>query len=149
MQVIMLKDVKKVGRKGEVVRVRDGYGRNYLIPNKFALQATRANEKFAEEQTARAAKRFEAEREAALKLAEKLGKVKLTIEAKAGEKDKLFGSVTSEDIRQALAEKGHEFDKREIHPEKPIKTLGIFNVLVDVFPGVKATISLKVTAKKS
>lgn len=147
MEVILLNNVEKLGRKGEVVRVRDGYGRNFLIPRGYALESTEVNQVFVAEQKERAAKRFEKEKKQAEEVAAKLGKVKLKIEANAGEQDKLFGSVTSEDIQALLEKKGHSIDKRNIHISEPIKSLGQHTVTVEIFPQVKVSVPVEVIRK--
>ena len=147
MELILLQDVKKLGRKGEVVRVKEGYGRNYLLPRNLALNATKANQKFIADLKARAAKRMAAEKLQAETEAKKLEKVKISIEQAVGENDKLFGAVTSEDIRQALEEKKHIFDKKQIMLKEPIKALGVHSVMVEVYPQVKAAISVEVVPK--
>ena len=147
MEVILLKDVEKVGRKGDVLRVRDGFGRNFLLPQGFALLSTRSNQKFIEEQKARTSKRRSAEKQKAEDQAEKLKELKLTVEAAAGEQDKLFGSVTADDIREALAKKGYLVDKKHIHLKEAIRTLGVHTASVEIYPQVKANISIEVIRK--
>lgn len=144
MEMILLRDVEKVGRKGEVVRVRNGFGRNFLIPRGLALTSTPGNQKFVEEQKRRAAIRREKEKTQAEQAAEKIKKLKLTVEAKAGEGDKLFGSVTSEDIRKALATHGLEFDKKQIHLDDPIRSLGSHSFVVELFGQVKVQAAVEV-----
>lgn len=147
MQIVLLEDVEKVGRKGEVVRVRDGFGRNFLLPRNLALVADASNRKFVEEMKAKAAKRREKEKKEAETIAAKLKSVKLRFERAVGENEKLYGSVTSEDIREALEEQGYKFEKKQIQLKDAIRALGEFPVTVEVFPQVKATISAEVTAK--
>jgi large subunit ribosomal protein L9 len=147
MELILTENVEKVGRKGDVVRVRDGFARNFLIPRSLAVPSTRANQEFVSEQKVRAEKRREKERAEAQKAAEKVGKVKLTIEAASGEKDKLFGSVTAEDISEALKKQGHSFDKKHIQLKDAIRALGTYSVAIEVYPQVKANISVEVIKK--
>lgn len=147
MEVILTKDVNHVGRKGEVVKVRDGYARNFLIPQSSAIPSTRANQQFVAEQKVRATKRREKEVAQAEKVAEKLSALKIKIEAQAGEQDKLFGSVTAEDIAQALAQKGHTFDKKHVHLKESIRSLGSYPVTVEVYAQVKATVTVEVIRK--
>ncbi len=147
MELILLQDVEKVGRKGEVVRVRDGFARNVLIPRKLALAATSENQTFVEEHKKRAEIRRERERTTALAQAEKMSSVKIKIEAQAGEQDKLFGAVTSEEIAEALEKKGHAVDKKQIHLKEPIKTLGSHAVSVEIYHQVKANITVEVVRK--
>lgn len=147
MELILTENVEKVGRKGDVVRVRDGFARNFLIPRSLAVPATRANQEFVEEQRGRAQKRREKEKAEAQSLAEKLQAVKISIAAAAGEKDKLFGSITSEDICEALAKKGHTYDRKHVLLKEPIRSLGTFPVAIEIYPQVKATITVEVTKK--
>lgn len=147
MEVILTKDVVHVGRKGDVVKVRDGYARNFLIPQNVALPSTRANQQFVAEQKVRATKRREKEVAEAEKIAEKLSSLKIKIEAQAGEQDKLFGSITAEDIAQALSQKGHAFDKKHVHLKESIRSLGSHPVTVEIFAQVKATVTVEVVRK--
>ena len=147
MELILTENVEKVGCKGDVVRVRDGYARNFLIPRNLAVPSTRANQEFVAEQKVRAEKRREKERAEAQKAVEKLNKVKLTIEAQAGDKEKLFGSVTAEDISEALQKQGHSYDRKHIHLKEPIRSLGTHAVAIEIYPQVKATISVEVIKK--
>jgi large subunit ribosomal protein L9 len=132
MELILTQNVEKVGRKGDVVRVRDGYARNFLIPRSLAVPATRANQEFVEEQKVRAGKRREKERTEAQQIADKVSKVKLTLEVAAGDKEKLFGSVTAEDIAEALKKKGHDYDKKHVLLKEPIRSLGAYQVAVEI-----------------
>ena len=147
MELILLQDVEKVGRKGQVVRVRDGFARNVLIPRKFALVCTPANELFVNDQKKRAEIRLEKEKALATAKAEKLSTVKIKIEAQAGEQDKLFGSVTSEEIAEALHKKGHAIDKKQIQLKDSIRTVGSHAVTIEVYPQVKASITVEVVRK--
>ncbi len=147
MELILLKDIEKVGRKGQVIRVRDGFARNFLLPQKFAFPSTRANREFVEELKVRAAKKHEKELAAAQKEADALGQVRLTLEARAGEQDKLFGSVTSEDIQEALERRGLKVDKKHIHLRDPIRALGSHQVVVELYPQVKTTVTVEVIKK--
>ncbi len=147
MEMILIQNVEKVGHKGDVVRVRDGYARNFLIPRSLAIRATRANQDLVGEQKVRAEKRREKERTAAQTLAEKLGQLKIIIESAAGEKDKLFGSVTAEDIREALRQKGHAYDRKQILMKESIRSLGSYPVVIEIHSQVKATINIEVVKK--
>ena len=130
MKVILRKDFETLGKIGELVTVKDGYGRNYLIPRNIAYKATPSSLRALDEEK----KQHERQDQKKLKDAEKLGheleKLSVTIPMKVGEDDKLFGSVTSQMIADALKEKGITVDKRTIELEEPIKTLGIFEVPV-------------------
>ena len=147
MEMILLKDVETIGRKGDMVRVRDGYARNFLIPQGLALTSTKANQVFIEEQKARAAKRREKETAEAEKVAKKLNDLKIVIESAAGEKDKLFGAVTAEDICEAVNKKGYKFSRKQIHLKEAIKTLGDYPVTIEIYPQVKATVQVEVVKK--
>ncbi|HTL48182.1 MAG TPA: 50S ribosomal protein L9 [Verrucomicrobiae bacterium] len=147
MELILLQDVEKVGRKGEVVRVKEGFGRNFLLPRGYGLVANSANKKFVDDLKARAAKRREQEKDEAEGVAQKLKNVKIKLERQAGENEKLFGSVTADDIREALEERSYKFDKKQIQLKDPIRTLGAHQVTVEVYPQVKATLSIEVVAK--
>jgi large subunit ribosomal protein L9 len=144
MELILREDVKALGKAGELVRVRPGYARNFLLPRGLAYEATEGNKKrIAGEQKARAEKQAEqkagAEAEAA-----KLAAVTVTIPAKAGEEGKLFGSVTAQDIAEALAAQGQPVDKRRIDLEHPIKLLGWHTVPVRLHPEVAAEVRVQV-----
>ena len=147
MELILLQDVEKVGRKGDVIRVRDGFARNFLIPRKLALAATSENQEFVEEHKKRAETRREKERAAAQARAEKMASVKIRLEAQAGEQDKLYGSVTAEEIAEALGRKGYEVDKKQILLKESIRTLGIHSISVEIYPQVKANINIEVVRK--
>ena len=139
--------VGNVGLKGDVIRVRDGFARNFLLPRGLAQASTRANQKFVEEQKVRVAKKRAKERTAAEGKVNDLEKLKLTFEVAAGEQDKLFGSVTTEEIRQALTEQGYPIEKKRIHLKEPIRTLGSHTVIVELYPQVKATLTVEVIRK--
>ena len=147
MELILLNDVENVGLKGDVVRVRDGFARNFLIPRKLAISCTRSNQQFVEEQKARVEKRRIQERAEAEKKSKDLEQLKVIIHAPAGEQDKLFGSVTAEDIRQALVERSYTVDKKRIHLKEPIRTLGSHTVSVELYPQVKASVTVEVVRK--
>lgn len=144
MELILLKDVDEIGFKGEVIRVRDGFARNFLLPRKLALPCSSANQAFVESQKARAAQRRAKEKTDAQSRAKSLSEIKLTLQAAAGDQDKLFGSVTSEDIRNALAERGVEVEKKKIHLKDPIRNLGSHTVSVELYPQVKASVVVEV-----
>ena len=147
MELILIKDVEKVGRKGEVVRVRDGFARNFLLPQKFAISSTRANQEFVEEQKKRSARKKEKERTEAFDKAARLNQLKITVPAQAGEQEKLFGSVTAEDIAEALSRQGYTFDRKHILLKESIRTLGTHPVTVEIYPQVKATVTVEVIRK--
>jgi len=146
MEVILKEDVPTLGSRGDVVKVADGYGRNYLLPRKLAIEATRSNRAVIEQMkqaSLRRAARDKADAEAQAKLLEA---VSLSFTRKAGEKDQLFGSVTSSDIGAALEAKGYSLDRRKIHLDEPLKHIGEFKVPIRLYKGVDATV--KVTVDK-
>lgn len=147
MELILTKDVATVGKRGDVVRVKDGYARNFLLPQKFAISATRSNQEFVEEQRKRSLARREKERTAAQQEAKKIQNLKISIEANAGDQGKLFGSVTADDISATLKKQGYDFEKKQITVKDPIRTLGTHLISVEIYPGVKASVSIEVIQK--
>lgn len=142
MKVILKNDISNLGSLGEVVTVANGYARNYLIPRGFALEATRGNiNQFGAEREALERKNEKLRGEAAT-LADELGALSLSFHRKAGEEEKLFGSVTSKDIEAELKEKGFDIDRKKILMSEPLKTLGVSTVAVKIHP--KVTAELKV-----
>lgn len=135
-KVILVKDIEKLGKKGDILQVADGYARNYLLPSGVALEATEFNLKQLEEDKRRAEIQYEKEREEAKKKAQNLAKLSCTVRKQAGEEGKLFGSVTSLDISEALAQMGIEIDKRRIELDESIKTLGVYSVDIKLHPEV-------------
>ena len=144
MQIILQEDVEKLGTRGQVIEVAEGYARNFLLPRKLALAATPNNLKRLEKMRAVFAKREATEKEAAQKLAELLGSVTLTLSRKAGENDQLFGSVTSADVSDALAAQGYNVDKRKIQLDDPIKLVGEYPIAIRLHRDVPATVKLVV-----
>ena len=144
MQIILQEDVDKLGNRGEVVSVAEGYARNFLLPRKMALEATPGNMKRLEKMRAAFAKKEAVEKGDAQKLAEMLAGVSLEVTRKSGENDQLFGSVTSADIAEALAAKGFTIDKRKIALAEPIKTIGEFDVPVKLHREIGMTVKLAV-----
>lgn len=147
MEVILREDVKDLGKAGALVRVRPGYARNYLLPRGLAFEATEGNRKrILGEQRARAAQAA-ADRVEAEGMAAALGQVQVQLTAKAGEEGRLFGSITSQDVADALAARGHPVDRRRIELEHPIKQLGTHTVPVRLHPEVHAEIQVTVVAE--
>jgi large subunit ribosomal protein L9 len=134
MKVILRQDFEQLGHVGDMVDVKDGYARNYLIPRNIAYQATESSMLQLEEEKRQHARHLDKEKRASEKLATELEKVSITIQMKVGEDDKLFGSVTSQMIADALKEKGITIDKHHIEMEDAIKALGIYTVDVKL-PG--------------
>ena len=136
MEVILREDVAHLGKAGDLVIVRDGYARNYLIPRGLAYPATDANKRRIEAERQRQAARLASQRARAESLAERLGAVSLTFTVRAGEGEKLFGSVTAADIAAKLQEQGFEVDKRRVELEEPIRMIGIYKVPIRLDAGV-------------
>lgn len=144
MEVILKEDVVNLGHRGDVVKVADGYGRNFLLPRKLALQATTANKAVIEQMKAAAARRSATEKVQAEELLTKLEPVVLAFTRKSGESGQLFGSVTSADIAAELATRGFEIDRRKISLNEPIKALGNHEVAVRLHREVTAHVKVKV-----
>jgi large subunit ribosomal protein L9 len=140
MEVILLDEIDGLGRRGDKVNVSRGYARNYLLPNKLALEATGAGARIFMESERVKMMRQDRMRAQAEKLAAKLNKVSVTVLMQAGEDDRLFGSVTASDIAEKLLAEGYEVDKRSIHLEEPLKALGAYNVHVKLHHDVEAKI---------
>jgi len=145
MEVILSQDVEKLGRTGEVVKVKDGYARNFLVPQKLAYLATPGNLKRIELQQKKLKAQHEQEKNEALQLAEKLNKVSCTVNVEVNDLEKLYGSVTETDVAKALEVEGFTIDKKDLIIENPIEELGIFEVGVKLHPEVIAKIRLWVT----
>jgi large subunit ribosomal protein L9 len=146
VQVILSEDVSNLGHPGDVVRVRAGYARNYLLPRKLAVEANPRNLREFEHQKRIAMLKREALKGQALTLKEKLEAVQLKLSARTGEEGKLFGSVTNLDLERALREQGFEIDRRRILLGEPIKQLGSYTVTVRLQPEVEATVKFTVAA---
>ncbi len=144
MEVILKEDVNKLGHRGDVVNVAEGYGRNYLLPGKLAIQATAANKAVIEQMKASAIRKSVSEKSGAEELGQKLNEVVLTFERKAGENDHLFGSVTSQDIAKALEEQGYTVDRRKISLDEPLKVVGEFHVPVKIHREVTAHVQVNI-----
>lgn len=144
MKVILKQDVENLGSKGDIVDVAPGFGRNYLIPKKLALEVTSSNMKMIEIERRALKKRLEKERQSFEGLIQKLNQVALTFKRKSGEKDMIFGSVSSSDIKDALHELGFEIDKKKILLEEPIKRLGNYSVPIKIFQEDRAEIKVEV-----
>ncbi|HEV2298219.1 MAG TPA: 50S ribosomal protein L9 [Candidatus Acidoferrales bacterium] len=144
MEIILQEDVDKLGNRGQVVTVAEGYARNYLLPRKLAVPADKGNMKRLEKMRAAFAKKEATERESAQKLADLLATIALKLTRKAGENDQLFGSVTTADISDALAAQGYTIDKRKIQLDEPIKLVGEYPIALKLFRDVTATVKLTV-----
>lgn len=144
MQIILKEDIATLGRKGDVIKVADGYGRNYLLPFRKAIEATPANLRNIEQMRASAARKEARDREAAQALAAQFQGLRLVFERRAGEHDTLFGSVTSMDVTHALTERGFEIERRQIELPDPLKKLGEHAVPLHLFKGVVAEITVEI-----
>ena len=142
MQVILKQDVEKLGKTGDIVKVSPGYGRNYLVPRKFAVEATPGNIKAVEIEKLAHAKRDQRDKDAASLLGQELVKLTVTVKRKTGEEGALYGSVTAQDIAEFLAGRQIEIDKRKIQLEDPIKAIGEYQVPIRLHREV--TVSIKV-----
>ena len=142
MKVILLKDIETLGSAGEVVEVKNGYGRNFLIPRNEALVASAANMAQFESRRKQQETLAERDRRAAEALAKQLEAESITAQVKVGEEERLFGSVTSQNVAELLDEKGYELDRRAIHLEDPIRELGVYNIEVRLHPEVTAAVKL-------
>ena len=146
IHVVLTEDMSNLGKSGELVRVRPGFARNYLIPRGLAVSATEENKSRIEHEKKVAESRAAKTRAAATELSQKLGSVKLTITRPVGENEKLYGSVTARDIEEALSQQGYSVDRRRIDTE-PLKALGTFQVPIHLATSVTATIEVTVAAK--
>ena len=144
MKVILKHDVENVGRKGEIVNIAPGYGRNYLIPRKLALEVTSSNLKLIEIERQSLKKKVENERQSFQDLIRRLNEVTLTFSRKAGEKDMIFGSVSAADVKEALDRLGFEVEKKKIGLDEPIRRLGNYTIPIKVFHDDKAALRVEV-----
>ena len=147
MEIILCRDVVKLGKVGEVVKVKDGFARNYLFPNKIAYLATPANLRKIEQQKAQKALQQEKIKQEAQALAEKFNKISCTVTVEVNDLEKLYGSVNESDIAKALELEGHTVDKKSIILDNPINELGIYDVGIRLHPEVTAKIRLWVAKK--
>jgi len=146
MKIILTKDIDKVGGAGEIVKVKDGYARNFLIPKGFAMPANEKNVKELEFNRRLIQKQIDGEYGKARELAEKIAAIDISIAKKVGEEGKLFGSVTTREIADAIKEKGFEVDHRHIILDGPIKKSGVYEVEVKLFRELKGKVKLWVVA---
>jgi large subunit ribosomal protein L9 len=144
MEVILKEDVSKLGARGDVVKVAEGYGRNYLLPKKLAIEATSQNKSVIQQMKVAALRRAAKEKSGAEELAKLLEGVSVGFVRRAGEHDQLFGSVTTSEIAAAIEKKGFEIDRRKIVLEHPIKTTGEFTVQIHLHKEVRANIKVLV-----
>lgn len=142
MKVILKKDFESAGKAGDVIVVKDGYARNFLIPKGIALKADKSNIKFLEAEKQKAEKKLNKDKKAAENLAEELSGVSCTAAVTVGEDDKVFGSVTTQIIAELLKDKGFEIDRKKIQIDEPIKALGIYTIPIKLYSDVEAKIKL-------
>jgi large subunit ribosomal protein L9 len=144
MKVILKEDIKKLGKIGQIVDVADGYARNYLVPKGLAIEASTKNIRSLEHEKKIIQERAKKHKDSAQDLASRISAMILTIRAKAGEEEKLFGSVTTMDIAEALLNEGVEIDKKKISLEEPIKRLGSYAVQIKLHPDVSVPLNIQV-----
>jgi large subunit ribosomal protein L9 len=149
MEVILREHVDNLGRRGEIVKVANGYARNFLLPRKLALLATEGNKKQIERERGKFEAKEADEKRVADAMAERIANLEIVIARKVGETEALYGSVTTVDIADALAAKGFEIERRKLHLAEPIKQLGEFNVPVKLHREVTAHVKVKVVAEGS
>jgi len=144
MQIILQEDIEKLGHRGDIVTVKPGYARNFLLPRKLAIEATSGNMKAVERIRASLAKKTATELDAAQKQAALLNGVGVRFTRKTGENDQLFGSVTTADIADSLAAQGFKIDKRQVQLKEPIRALGEYPITIKVFRDVTAEVKAQV-----
>ncbi|HKZ56708.1 MAG TPA: 50S ribosomal protein L9 [Thermodesulfovibrionales bacterium] len=144
MKVILKEDVKYVGKMGQIVDVADGYARNYLIPKGLVAEASTKNIKFLEHEKRTIQEKSKKIRNSAQDLAHRISSLTISIKAKAGEEGKLFGSITTMDVAEALQKEGVEIDKKKISLEEPIKRLGSYTVNIKLHPDVSAPLNIQI-----
>jgi large subunit ribosomal protein L9 len=149
MEVILKEDVNNLGNRGDVVKVADGYGRNFLLPKKLAMEATAANKVVIEQMKQAAVRHSAREKSEAESLVTQLNQVELVFERKVGENDHLFGSVTSAEIAHQLEQKGFTIDRRKLQLEEPLRQLGEFHVPVKLHREVTAHVKVTVKAEEA
>ena len=148
MEVILREDIDKLGHRGEVVKVAAGYARNFLLPRRMAAAATGANKKIVEQERQAHLRREAKLQSEAQDLAKLMERVEITISQKAGENDQLFGSVTAQDIAVALEKQGYSIDRKKVHLDEPIKTLGDFKAAVRLHREVSVEVLVHVVREE-
>ena len=146
MKVILMSDLRNQGKRGDVIDVKPGYARNYLLPQRLALVATEGNKQYFQQQRKKIDAKHMAERDAAARVAAQIAEVRLTIAKRVGETQTLYGSVTAGEVAEALKAKGVEIDRRQIDLEGGIKTLGDHAVRIELHPEVIAEVTVSVVA---
>ena len=148
MEIILREDIEKLGRRGQVVKVAAGYARNYLLPKRLAVEATEANKKIIEQERQAHLRREAKQQTEAAELAKLISGVKVTIAQKAGENDQLFGSVTAQDVVNALEKQNFTIERRKVQLEEPIKQLGEYRVPLKLHREVTAEITVEVVKEE-
>lgn len=148
MKVILKQNVESLGKVGDVIKVADGYARNFLIPKGLAVEASGKNVRMLEHDREMVSRQAEKERKRAEALVQQMSQVSCTIARKVGSQEKMFGSVTAKDIAAALKECGVEIDRKDIVLDEPIKSLGDFPVKLKLYPGITAEFQLRVVEEK-
>jgi large subunit ribosomal protein L9 len=148
MKVILKEDFESLGKRGDTIKVADGYARNYLIPKGLAIVATSKSAQAIEHEKKLIAKRAEKDKKNAEAMLASFAGVAVTIARKTADQEKLFGSVTTKDVEKALADKGLKVDRKQIVLDEPIKQLGDFPVKIKLYPGIAADITVKVVEEK-
>ena len=149
MEVILKEDVDTLGHRGDVVKVAEGYGRNFLLPKKLAIEATAANRNVIEQMKQSAIRRSAKEKADAQAVVAQMEQVELSFTRKVGENEHLFGSVTSSDIAHALEQKGFSVDRRKVQLEEPLKQLGEFHIPVKLYRDVAAHVKVVITPEEA
>src|SRR3989338_2774737 len=149
MEVILKEEITGLGKAGELVRVKDGFARNFLLPHKKAMVADPKNIRMIEHQKKVAEAREKKVRKSSEELASKLSAISITLTREAGEEDKIFGSITTRDISEALRKDGITIDKRQIHLKEPIKNIGVFDVAVKLHSEVEGIVKVWVVKKSA
>ncbi len=148
MKVILKEEIKSLGKIGEVVNVADGYARNYLIPKNLAVEANVKNIKSLEHDRKKIEERAKKTKQTAEGLSERLSALTLTLSAKAGEEERLFGSITTMDIAEALKKEGFDIERKKILLDEPIKRLGSYTIGVKIHPDVTSNVTIEVVAEE-
>jgi large subunit ribosomal protein L9 len=148
MKVILREDVDSLGKMGDIIKVTDGYARNYLIPKGLAIEASVKNVKVLEHEKREVTQRAEKERKKAEALLDQFTNLTCTISRRVGKQDKLFGAVTTKDIEKALRDQGMDVDRKTIVLEEPLKSLGEFPVKIRLYPGIFAQINVVVSREE-
>ena len=144
MKVLLKQDVAKIGKKGQILEVKEGFARNFLFPNKLAVEATSGTMKQHDQEKAAQDRRKAEEKQEAVDLAKKIEGVAVLLKHKAGEEGRLFGSITSAEVAEALKQKGFEVDKKKIHLDEPIRLVGDYTVKIKLHTEVTANLPVKV-----